>query len=229
MKAFCICLPEQPEAIERARVHFDTHGLPGVDFFWGINAPVAGLSTSHTYEIDHPGSGFIMGPQPVGCWLSHYMLWSCLLRANADPADAAKLSRDDHFLVLEVDAKLCDDFPSRLKQALADAPLDFDFLYIGSCCVAGRAIAPANPGCLGSEASARLASPETPPGVYACKQMLCTHGYVVARRCLPLVLRTLRRIWAPIDIQLTMEAFPQLKTYVVLPRMIEQFDTELPP
>lgn len=210
MKAFCICLPEQPDVIERARVHFETHGLPSVDFFWGINAPVAGLSTSHTYEVDHPGSGFIMGPQPVGCWLSHYMLWSCLLRANADPADAAKLSRDDHFLVLEVDAKLCDDFPGRLKQAIADAPLDFDFLYIGNCCAAGR------------EQTLIQGS------VYACKQMLCTHGYVIARRCLPLVLRTLRRIWAPIDIQLTMEVFPQLKTYVVLPRMVEQFDTELP-
>lgn len=173
-----------------------------------------------------------MGPQPVGCWLSHYMLWSCLLRVNADPADAAKLSRDDHFLVLEVDAKLCDDFPARLKQAIADAPLDFDFLYIGSCCIADREISPANSGdakLVEIFESPRIAGPDTPPGVYACKQMLCTHGYVIARRCLPLVLRTLRRIWAPVDIQLTMEVFPQLKTYVVLPRMIEQFDTDLPP
>ncbi len=211
MRTFCICLPEQPEAIERARAHFAERGLPGVDFFYGINAPVAGLSTSHTYEVDHPGSGFIMGPAPVGCWLSHYMLWSCLLRANADPADAAKLSRDDHFLVLEVDAKLCDDFPARLQQAIADAPADFDFLYVGSCCAAGRA-----------QTLVRGA-------VYECKQMLCTHGYVVSRRCLPLVLGTLRRVWAPIDIQLTLEVFPHLKTYAVLPRIVEQFDTYLPP
>ena len=211
MKTFCVCLPEQPEAIDRARVHFAEHGLPNVDFFWGINAPVAGLSTSHTYELDHPGSGFRMGPRPVGCWLSHYMLWQCLLRAEADPADAAKLSRDDRFLVLEVDAKLCDGFTARFAQALADAPADFDVLYVGSCCAAGRP-------------QTRVAG-----DVFECKQMLCTHGYVITRRCLPLLLERLRRAWAPIDIQLTIEAFPHLKTYAVLPRIVEQFDTELPP
>lgn len=211
MKTFCVCLPEQPDAIERARAHFAAHGLHDVDFFWGINAPVAGLSTSHTYEIDHPGSGFRMGPGPVGCWLSHYMLWSCLLRTEADPADAAKLSRDDRFLVLEVDAKLSDGFTTELARALADAPDDFDVLYVGSCCAAGR--------------------PQTlvRGAVYECKQMLCTHGYVITRKAIPVLLKNLRRVWAPVDIQMTMEAFPQLKTFVVLPRIIEQFDTVLPP
>lgn len=211
MRTFCVCLPEQPEAIERARAHFAAHGLTNVDFFWGINAAVAGLSTSHTYEIDHPGSGYRIGHKPVGCWLSHYMLWSCLLRVEADPIDAAKLSEDDRFLVLEVDAKLGDGFAGDLARALADAPADFDVLYVGNCCAAGRA-----------QTLVRGA-------VYECKQMLCTHGYVIARKALPHLLASLRRVWAPIDIQLTLEAFPQLKTYVVLPRIIDQFDTELPP
>ena len=50
----------------------------------------------------------------------------------------------------------------------------------------------------------------------------------MARAALPFVLRTLRKVWAPIDIQLQMECFPHMKTYAIIPRIVEQFNTELP-
>ena len=94
MKTFCLCLPEYPEQIEASRKHFAEAGLTDVEFFWGFNAPHAGIATTHCYEVDNPGSGFKMGSKPTGIWLSHYMLWSMLTRQP-----------DDLFLILESDAK----------------------------------------------------------------------------------------------------------------------------
>jgi len=198
MRTFCICLPENTERIEKARQHFASHDLD-VEFFWGIDAKIAGLATRHVYEVDHPGSGFRIGEKPTGIWLSHYMLWNCLTRLP-----------EDRFLILEDDAKLCDGFVDKLHQCMLDIPSNFDFLYVGNCCVKGH--------------------PHTrmSPRVIETKHMQCTHAYVVSRKCLPLLLRTLRKVWAPIDIQLQFECFPHLHTYAAFPRLADQFDTIIP-
>lgn len=200
MKAFCICLPECPADIEKATAHFQSAGLKDVEFFWGINAPVAGLATWHKYERDHPGSGFKMGTKPTGIWLSHYMLWSHLVRLD-----------DDKFMVLETDAHFPEGWEARMTVALQHAPSNFDFLHIGHCCMEGH--------------------PRTHVGgeVYESKHAQCTHAYIVRRGCLPFVLKTLRKVWSPIDIQLQLECFPHLLTYAVMPRIVGQFNTILPP
>lgn len=201
IKAICICLPEYPEQIEAARKHFEESGLPDVEFFWGINAPVAGLATSHVYERDHPGSGFRMGAKPTGIWLSHWMLWNCMMR----------YPQDDRLLVLETDAQFHDGWQPKFEQAMKDAPSNFDFLYIGHCAMEGH--------------------PRTHVAgdVWESKHAQCTHAYVVARKCLPLLTRTLRKCYGPIDIQLQLECFPHLLTYAVMPRIVSQFGTVLSP
>lgn len=200
MKSICICLPEYPDAIEKAKAHFAESGLDDLEFFWGINAPVAGLATSHVYEVDNPASGFRMGSKPTGIWLSHYMLWNCLTRLP-----------DDHFLILETDAKFQPDWKERLVKALKDVPTNYDFLHIGHCCLEGH--------------QRELVAGE----VYQTKQAQCTHAYIMARKCIPFLLRRLRKIWAPIDCQMIFECFPHLNTYAVMPRLVDQFDTVLNP
>jgi len=200
MKTYCLVLPEYPDQIESAKQHFESVGLEDVNFFWGINAPVAGLATSHPYEIDNPGSGFKMGAKPTGIWLSHYMVWSAALQTN-----------EDKFLILENDAKFPVDWKSKLEEALKNTPTNFDFLHIGSCCVEGH--------------------PKTHVGgdVWKTVHAQCTHAYIVRRGTIPFLLRTLRKIWAPLDCQLIFECFPHLNTYAVLPRIVDQFNTVLPP
>lgn len=200
MKTFCICLPESPQRIEKARAHFAERGLTDVDFFYGIHAGVAGLATSHVFELDHPNSGFKIGPAPTGCWLSHYMLWNTLTRLP-----------DEHVLVLEDDVELDVDFVEQFERALVYVPQDFDLLYVGSCCVGGH--------------RAMIVGPRA----VETKHVQCTHAYVIAKKCLPFLLRTFRKVWAPIDIQLQLEALPHLKSYAVIPRIAGQFNTELPP
>lgn len=200
MKTFCLCLPEYPDQITAAQKHFTEAGVGDVEFIWGINAPVAGLATSHPYERDHPGSGFRMGSKPTGIWLSHWMAWNILLRYP-----------DDRFLVLETDAKFQEGWQIKFAQALQDAPSNFDFLHIGHCCMEGH--------------------PRThvKGDVWESKHAQCTHAYIVRRACLPFMLRTIRKCYAPIDIQMQLECFPHLLTYAVMPRIVDQFNTVLSP
>jgi GR25 family glycosyltransferase involved in LPS biosynthesis len=200
MRAICLCLPEYPEKIEKAKAHFAARGLTDVEFFWGINAPIAGLATIHPYEVDHPASGYRMGAKYTGHWLSSYMLWSCMAGMT-----------DDAYLVLEDDAQLCEGFMEKWAQAMRDVPRDYDFLYLGNCCMQGK--------------PARHIAGD----VYESKGMLCTHAYVLRRATVPFLLKTIRKCWAPTDIQLQFEVFPHVKTYAVLPRIVAQFDTVIPP
>ena len=200
MRTFCLTLPENESRMEKARTHFHRVGLAGVTFFHGINGPLSGLKTINPYEVDHPDSGYTVGPKVIGIYLSHYMLWSAL-----------QLLQDDHFLILEDDAKFQDDWKKRFDQALLDAPPDWDMIYFGSCCCAGR--------------------PQTRVRgeVWEVKYPMCLQAYGVAQKALPGLLSTTRKIYAPIDITIPFHAAPLLKIYTVLPSIVGQFDTDLTP
>lgn len=185
---------------ERARQHLGEYGI-APQFFYGIHAERLGLAVTKPYEVDHPGSGYRMTSRPCGCWLSHRALWAALL-----------LLEDDLVLVLEDDVRLDANWRDVFPQAVADAG-DFDMLFVGSCCtqnkptrhVAGR--------------------------VYETQWPLCTHAYVVRRRALMTLIETqdATGLYAPVDIALGFHSLPHLKAYTVLPRIADQFETELPP
>lgn len=195
---FCITLPEIPLRRIVSEAHFREVMLEA-RFFDGIHAERMGLKTVFPYEVDNPGSGYNMGFGRVGCWLSHYMLWSAL-----------NLMWDDLFLILEDDVKLPPDWGARMLQSLRDVPKDFDMLFLGSCCCEGK--------------PKELIAGE----VFKVEYPLCTHAYIVARKALPVMLSTQRKCYAPIDISLSFHTMPQLKVYTVLPRIAEQFNTNLP-
>ena len=200
MKIVCLSLPETPDKTEAARNHFSESGLGEVEFFWGINAEVAGLATWHTYEIDHPGTGFKMGTKATGIWLSHYMLWASLIRESCE-----------HIMVLETDACFQPGWKDKLNQALAIVPGNFDFFHIGHC------------------AMQNLPRTHVGGNVWKTGEAQCTHAYIVRRAVLPFMLKTLRKIHGPIDIQMKLECFPHLNCYALMPRIVDQFDTVLYP
>lgn len=201
IKAFCLCLPEYPESIEKAREHFTASGLPDVEFVWGIHAEIAGLATAHPYERDAPGSGFKMGAKPTGIWLGHWILWNVAMRSCAD----------EHILVLETDAQFHDGWKEKLDSASKVLPSNYDFLHIGHCCMEGHD------------------RKHVAGDVWESKAAQCTHAYIVRRGVLPFMLKTIRKCWAPVDIQMQLECFPHLKTYAIMPRLVSQFGTIIPP
>jgi hypothetical protein len=200
MKTFCLGLPETPAVVDRAKAHFSERGLDNVEWIWGINAVLCGLDTSNPYEVDHPGSGFRIGQKLTGVGLGWYLAWSV---CNALP--------DSHFLLFEQDVKLEPDFIPRFNQAMADVPPDFDWLFVGSCCTVNHP------------------TEHIKGQVYEVKYPQCNHAQVVAKKCLPYVLATQRKLYGPVDCQLLRDTFPALKVYTVLPRLADQFDTYIPP
>lgn len=185
---------------DRARAHFGEMGVDAT-YFYGINAPKLGVDTKNPYERDAPGSGYLMGPKPTGCWLSHRALWAALL-----------LLPDAHFFVVEDDARFPPDWRARMEVSMAALPSDWDMLYVGSCCTQGQARQH-----VGADVFAQIA-PQ------------CTHGYMVARKALETLISTQDAVtcYAPIDISLLLHSHDKLKVYTVLPRILEQHDMVLP-
>lgn len=198
IRPIVVTLQELPERTAFIQNHFKEIGL-NAENFNGISADVSGLVTSHTYELDNPGSEYRIGAKPTATWVSFYMLWSAMQYMDAT-----------HFLQLEWDAKFEPGWWKRTEQALKDVPKDFDMLYLGSCCTEGR--------------------PRTHVAgeVYDLKYPVCGHAVVIAKKALPILLSTNRKIFAPLDISIMLNSFPHLRVFTVLPRIASQFDTHLP-
>lgn len=197
MRTFCISLPETVERRAKAKSHFDNIGLD-VEFIYGINAETAGLVTTHPYEVDNPGSGYIMLPKHVGLCLSHYMIWQICLSM-----------KEDRYLILEDDALFYDDWFPRLEKALVDTPADADILMIGHCNATNKP------------------KTHIKGEIYDLRYPQCTQAYVVYQKALIPLLEQQRDIWAHIDLTLIFKSFPYLNVYTVLPRIVDQRDMDL--
>lgn len=200
MKTLCLTLPETPDRQERARQHFADRGVTDVHFIMGIHAEKAGLKATHPYEVDAPGSGYLMGPKPTGIFLGHYIAWSI----------CAALP-DEHFMIFEDDVILPEDWQAKSVEALADTPENWDVLFFGSCCTEGHP------------------KKHVAGNVWETKHAQCLHAYAVSRRAVARMIETQRDFYGPADILLIYHTFESLRVYAVLPRIAIQVDTEIPP
>lgn len=219
-RTVCLVTPtEDPVRTAHARAYFKSLRLP-VEFVTGLHQSTSGLVTTHPYMVDRGPSGepFSIGPHPVNIWIGHWMIWNALL-----------LSPEDRWLVLECDARFEDGWELRLSDALHHAAQlpPYDLLYLGSCCTAGR---PATP-LAGDLFSIAGTAPQ------------CNHAYIVTKPAARILVDTLRKVWAPIDIQQASECWGDplpygvpplapparsLVVYTVLPRIVHQWSTEIP-
>lgn len=207
MKVICITLDDDyvrvigsntPRAA--TRVHLAARGVDA-QFFKGVDAAKLGLVTTHPYTFDDPNSTLIAEPRVVGCWLSHRAVWSACLLADLI---------EDEFLIIEDDAKFPENWKERYEAARVALPPDWDVLFLGSCCTAGRP------------------TRHVAGDVYEVEWPLCLHAYLVRRRALGTMVATQDDCWGPIDVTLFARTWPLLRVYTVLPRIIDQFDMVLP-
>lgn len=238
MRIVCLATPvEDAERCARAQSHFAAVGLDKVDYFHGLHHRQSGLVTTHPYMVDRgPGSKdagvpYQIGGHPTNIWLGHYFLWQAL-----------KLSGDESWLVLETDAKFPEGQDANVLIDLAveqtcDLDPNFDLLYVGSCACAGQ-----------HRVNRRLYQDAVGPRAIATifgNGPQCNHAYVLRAKAVPTFETTLRKVWAPIDIQQTAECFEYgsplprslpftraprpLVAYAVLPRIVDQWNTEIAP
>lgn len=205
MKRYVITLrkPSGRARFESMAEHLDLLGVTDYVPFYGVDGKAFGLTTTLTYDVDHPGTNFKISPSVIGCTLSHWMLWSLLdhdlrVRGESDPV-----------MVLEDDARFHPDAMVSIERAIEELPENWDMLYPGSCCTEGRIIS-------------RLRA-----GLVECHPQ-CTHCYIVKPSSCRRLITTNTLAWAPIDIQMIYYSFPAMKVYAMVPRVVDQPETELP-
>lgn len=198
IRPFVVTLQEMPEKEQFIQAHFKERGIEAEPFN-GISAAASGLRTVFPYEVDAPGSGWNIGGKPVATWLSFYMLWSAL-----------QFMDSPYFWTLEWDCRFPEDWRPRVEQALADTPKDFDILMIGSCC---------------AEAGQKT---HVMGNVWDVRYPQCGHSTILAKKAIPVLLKTQRKVYAPLDISVAFHSMPHLKVYTVLPRICDQFEKDIP-
>ena len=188
-------------------------GLGPVTFVAGINGAGFGVKTIYPYTVDdardrpdNPGT-FYCGHHETGIFLSHYMAWTLALHSgNAFTA------------ILEDDCKLLPNWKERVDKALKDCP-SFDWMFCGSCGAKGHS-------------QKRLIAGDVWDVKYPC----CNHFYIISKRGAAILIETQRKIWAPVDISVfypdpmggSKTAFHRMNVVTILPRVADQFDTEIP-
>lgn len=197
-RTFCISLRRATERWERERKHLDSIGMK-YERFLGIDADVSGLVTTHTFEHDNPGAGYIIGKKSVCLCLSHYMLWGALT-----------LCEGDAFRILEDDSKWEPNWKERYGAAMRVMPEDWDMIFLGSCCAEDKPKAKVN------------------GEVWEVKYPMCMHSYMVRKKALPKLLECMEKVDGPLDISL-FRVMDILRVYTILPRLSDQFNTLIPP
>lgn len=225
MRTVCLATPvEDPERFQKAKEHFAEVGLEDVSFYMGLHKSTSGLDTKHLYMVDRgPGSPdehvpYGIGPHPVNIWVGHYGIWNALL-----------LSGDPAWLVVECDAKFQPGWRAKFDEALAQADgylVGWDLIYFGSC---ATKLHPRQH-IIGNLFRFFDTAPQ------------CNHAYALTREAARIMVQTLRKVWAPIDVQQASECWGrplpraiemvaprerELNVYAVLPRIVDQWNTEL--
>jgi len=158
-----------------------------VEVFYGIDAMISGIDhTEHCYEVDHPNSNYHIGALTINLNLSHFMLWKMM-----------SYQPDDAFIVFEDDVRIRDGWKESTLEAIKKLPPDWDLFYLGSCC------------CMGQPHKKLINKGKH--SLYQIYQACCTHGYVVRKKALKILLDRCEKIWAPLDLAISIDCIPHLQ------------------
>lgn len=206
IKPLSVFLPEDAAWMaehSQAREYFASEGIDDIYWVEGIHAKRWGLRGTHIYLLDNrPEEQFYIGTNKVGTFLSWYLLYH-IMRAMDH----------SHYMILESDCRFKLGWRAELEQALKDVPADFDFLFVGSCCAIDK-----EPVHVAGNVYEYPYRGEDKWQYYP----QCGHCYIIAKKCVQVLIDTQRDCANPVDISLIRYAFPKLKIYAILPRLADQ-------
>lgn len=149
--------------------------------------------------FDYDRVGERIGPKHIAATLSHMAIWYVML-----------YHPDDHFIVFEYDVRVQPHFREEYDRVMENLPSDWQVCNLGACCTAGRE------------------QTLIKDNIYECPVHLCGHAWMYRKTALPILIREHQKIHQPLDIAMVTQSLPLLKSYVVLPRIVEQHGTPLP-
>lgn len=204
---------------QSAKEHFEQVGIDDIYWLNGIHYGKFQIEGTGIYILDNKEKNiaekFNVGKANTANFLSQY---SAYLVMDA----LGKHTNFKHFFYVEDDARFVPEWKEKLELALQDIPKDFDFLYVGSCCCTAK-----NPQLISKRSNLYYINKKGDANWHY--NPVCTHAYIVSHKCIKFLLETQRDCSAPTDISLAKFSLPYLNTYVILPRLADQFNTELQP
>ena len=196
-----LTMPSNGKRLDATLEHFRNQGVEEPAPFHGIDGEAAGLDTRFPYQVDVPGTAFKISPRTIGIHLGHMLLWK-----------VCQYQPVQRFLIFEDDARFVPGWHDAYVKGMAALPGDWDLLYLGSCCCAGRGAKQID---------------NTP--LHRVTYALCLHAYGVRSKALETLWNACQRIYAGVDIAIALHAMDKLKAYAFLPRLFDQDKTEIPP
>lgn len=151
-------------------------------------------------SFDLDRAGERLEAKHVAATLTHWAAWK-----------VASYCSEDSFWFLEFDVRMVEGWREQYETAMSVMPDDWQVIFLGSCCCKDRETI------------------HVSENVYEVKYPLCGHALQINRSALPVLLHEHQRINMPLDISLYHNSLPKLRTYCILPRIIEQHATLLPP
>lgn len=196
-RTFVLTVDRKIKLFDDTESHLESMGLEW-ERFDGLDNQICRLTPVDTFDVDRVGEK--IAPKHVAACLSHYILWRCM-----------SMQPDESFIVYEYDVRLVPDWREQFDRAMSVMPDDWDVVFLGSACCAGRP-------------TTHIAE-----NVYEVLWPLAGHAMLFRRKALPVLLKEHQRIWAPLDIALFYGALPKLRTYTIIDPIAVQHGTHLPP
>lgn len=183
--------------------HLDEQGIKW-ERFDGMDNQICRLESKDTFDLDRAGER--LQAKHVAATLTHYLLWAVMA-----------YQPDESFVALEFDVRFVEGWQERFNEAMSGLPNDWDLVYLGSCCCKDRLTYPVK------NDSGYVSF------LYDVRYPLCGHAIMYRKKCLETLLTIHQKINMPLDIAMFNMSLPKLRVYTILPSIVEQHNTFLPP
>lgn len=202
-RTFVLTIRRPIKRFDETVKHLDEQGVKW-ERFDGMDNQITRLQAMDTFDLDRAGDK--LGAKHVAATLTHYLLWAVMA-----------YQPDEMFVALEFDVRFVEGWRDRFEEVMTMLPEDWDLVYLGSCCCKGRNTYPV------------IVNNVQSKNLYDVRYPLCGHAIMYRKKCLETLLTIHQKINMPLDIAMFNFSLPKLRVYTVLPSLIEQHNTFLPP
>jgi hypothetical protein len=202
-RTFVLTVNRPIKRFDETTKHLDEIGIKWEPFI-GMDNQICRLNSKDTFDFDRAGER--LEAKHVAATLTHYLLWKVMQYDTNDYGWS-----EDYFAALEFDVRFVEGWEEQYDKAMSVMPQDWDLIYLGSCCCKGRE------------------QTHIGENVYEIKYPLCGHAIMYRQKSLETLLDVHQKINMPLDIAMYHLSLPKLKVYTILPRIVDQHATFLPP
>ncbi len=202
-RVLVLTVNRQIQRFDDTAKHLDEQGITW-ERFEGFDNKICKLRAVETFDFDRAGDH--LDVKHVAATLTHWAAWKVM-----------SYQPDESFVALEFDVRFVDGWQDKFDEIVSSLPDDWDMVYLGNCC------------CKGRETYEVVKDGITSKILFDVRYPLCGHAIWYRKKCLETLLMMHQKIDMPLDIAMYKLSLPMLRVYSVIPPIITQHNTFLPP